>query len=566
MPDLELGEWAQTQYLDKYSWHHEDGTHEEWPDTAARVVKAVLSPLGWSPHDQEYQQLVRLITERKFIPGGRYLATAGRDLHQVNNCFLYRCEDSREGWADLVRKSILALSTGGGIGVVYSDVREEGALISSTRGVATGPLSPVQMVNECARHIMSGGYRRSAVWGGLHWWHPDVFKWIEIKDWSDEVKAAKERDYNNPAPLDSTNISVILDDEFFSAMRGDVVAAIGNREQVSVLAPDGSEWGDWARRVYWQATEHMLQHGEPGFSIDVGENRDENLRNACTEITSADDSDVCNLGSINLARIEDLEEMELAVKLGTLLLIGGTEYSDIPHEEVRATRSKNRRIGLGLMGVHEWQIQRGYKYEMVPELRDWLELYRAGSEQWGRFWARKHGLSEPVKFRAIAPNGTIGIVAQTTTSAEPMLFTAYKRRFKGPDKSMLYQYVLDPTALRMKEEYGVDPDDLETAFDLAHDPRRRVEFQADMQDYVDHGISSTINLPEVITDTERVHEFGDMLLEYLPRLRGITCYPNGARAGQPITPCTWFEAETQVGETFVEDNREEACASGVCGV
>jgi ribonucleoside-diphosphate reductase alpha chain len=195
-----------------------------------------------------------------------------------------------------------------------------------------------------------------------------------------------------------------------------------------------------------------------------------------------------------------------------------------------------------------------------------LELYRAGSEQWGRFWARKHGLSEPVKFRAIAPNGTIGIVAQTTTSAEPMLFTAYKRRFKGPDKSMLYQYVLDPTALRMKEEYGVDPDDLETAFDLAHDPRRRVEFQADMQDYVDHGISSTINLPEVITDTERVHEFGDMLLEYLPRLRGITCYPNGARAGQPITPCTWFEAETQVGETFVEDNREEACASGVCGV
>jgi hypothetical protein len=92
----------------------------------------------------------------------------------------------------------------------------------------------------------------------------------------------------------------------------------------------------------------------------------------CTEITSADDSDVCNLGSINLARVENLQEMEEIVRLATLFLLGGTVYSDVPHSEVRATRQKNRRLGLGLMGVHEWLIARGYDYSVVPELAEGL--------------------------------------------------------------------------------------------------------------------------------------------------------------------------------------------------
>lgn len=545
-----MSPWAVTQYLDKYSWKDANGDPTEvWPDTAYRVVKHVLGALGYTDRDPEFRKLVHLITERKFLPGGRYLANAGKQKHQVNNCFLYRCADSiadDDGWADLVSKCIKALSSGGGVGVVYSDVRANGALVRTNGNMATGPLSPACMVNEVARHVKAGA-RRSAIWGGLHWWHPDVFDWIKAKDWSDEVKAAKEKDFNTPAQLDMTNISVILDSEFFTAF---------NNAQ--------HEMHRWAQRVYWEAISHMLKHGEPGFSIDVGQNARENLRNACTEITSEDDSDVCNLGSINLARVESLEEMAEIVELATLFLLAGTVYSDVPHGEVSETRYKNRRLGLGLMGLHEWLLTRGYGYEVVPELREWLEVYATSTDHAAR-WATKHALSRPVKTRAIAPNGTIGILAETTTSAEPVFCVAYKRRYLDADNVWKYQYVIDPTAHRLREQYGIDPDTIEDAYTLALNPEKRIKFQADLQEYVDHGIASTINLPGPVTDPEEIREFGETLMEYLPRLRGVTCYPDGARGGQPLTASTYEYAIKHTGVVF-EESADNACASGVCGV
>jgi ribonucleoside-diphosphate reductase alpha chain len=540
--DETMSEWAYKQYLDKYSWKDDEGEPSEvWPDTAYRVVRHVLGALGYTDRDPEFQRLVEFVVARKFIPGGR------RPFHQTNNCFLYRCEDSREGWADVVRKSIMALSSGGGIGVVWSDIREDGAPIKKTGGVATGPLSPACMVNEVARHVMQGGHRRSAIWGGLHWNHPDIFTWIMAKDWSEEIRAAKAKNFNSPAPLDMTNISVILDTEFFFAFHNKV-----------------HPQHDWAQRVYWTATTHMLRHGEPGFSIDVGADVNENLRNACTEITSADDSDVCNLGSINLARVDSIEEFQEIVKLGTLFLLAGTVYSDVPHDEVYYTRAKNRRLGLGLMGVHEWLLGKGYDYTVVPELHEWLGIYATSTEV-AAGWADKHNLSRPIKTRAIAPNGTIGIMGETTTSAEPVFCVAYKRRFIDNDRQWRYQYVIDPTAHRLAQKYGIDPDEIETAYSLAYNVEKRIKFQAELQEYVDHGISSTINLPYPIEDPEEVREFGETLMKYLPRLRGLTCYPNGARSGQPLTAVTYHEAYGQTGVTFEEDP-DNACASGVCGV
>lgn len=545
-----MSEWADTQYKDKYSWKDEDGNPtEEWPDTAWRTDATVMDSLGYPAYSHEVMRLATFITERKWIPGGRYLANTGKERHQVNNCFLYRCADSiadDDGWADLVSKCIRALSSGGGVGVVYSDVRGYGSTVKTTGNMATGPLSPACMVNEVARHVMAGS-RRSAIWGGLHWNHQDIVSWITAKDWSDEIKAAKAKDYNSPAPLDMTNMSVILDDAFFEAYQD-----VDHKDH------------KLAHEVYWMATEHMLKHGEPGFSINVGENAGEDLRNACTEITSYDDSDVCNLGSINLARVESIEELEEITNLATLFLLAGTVYSDVPHEEVYETRTKNRRLGLGLMGVHEWLIARGHGYEIVPELHEWLQVWKDTSDMAANHYARLHHLSVPVKIRAIAPNGTIGIVAETTTSAEPVGWAAYKRRYLQ-DGIWMYQYVLDPTVERMRLEYGIDPDEIETAYTLALNPEKRIKFQADLQKYVDHGISSTINLPYPITDPHEVKMYGDTFMEYLPQLRGFTCYPNGARAGQPFEAATYYEASRQLGVTF-EENRDAACASGVCGV
>ena len=78
---------------------------------------------------------------------------------------------------------------------------------------------------------------------------------------------------------------------------------------------------------------------------------DETLRNACTEVTSADPDDVCNLGSINMSRIQNITEFADVVTLATKFLLCGTIRGKVPSEAVERSREKNRRLGLGLMGM-----------------------------------------------------------------------------------------------------------------------------------------------------------------------------------------------------------------------
>jgi ribonucleoside-diphosphate reductase alpha chain len=534
---VEMGSLAQAVYKQKYEQHGEG-----WEGTAKRVVDAVMRPYFPSLAD-ETEQLIR---ERKFLPGGRYLYAAGRPMNQVNNCLLLKVEDSREGWASLMRRVTEGLMTGAGIGVDYSALRHNGAEIKGTGGESTGPLALMQMVNEAGRHIRQGGSRRSALWAGLNWKHKDIFDFIHMKDWSDDIKAAKEKDFNSPAPMDGTNISVLLDDEFFQAYKNSF-----------------NPLHEHAHRVYDETVENMLFSGEPGFSVDVGENRGETLRNACTELTSADDNDICNLGSLNLARIKTLEEFNRAVELATAFLICGTLYSKVPFEEVAATRDKNRRLGLGLMGLAEWLAQRGYTYSPNSELKDWLEVY-SKSGYYADSYADGLGISRPVKTRAIAPAGTISIVAETTSGMEPIFAAAYRRRYLKGD-TWYAQYTIDASAERLAAQ-GIDPDSLDTASTLAADPTARVRMQAFLQRYVDHGISSTINLPSYAEQEFTPEQFGNMLISYLPYLRGITCYPNGSRGGQPLTAISYAEAKDKAGVEVVETGNEEACVGGVCGI
>jgi ribonucleoside-diphosphate reductase alpha chain len=547
-------EFAHGIYQQKYA---KDG--ESWPDTAARVTTHVMQSVDMED-TTEADRIRKLIEQRKFLPGGRYLYASGRDLHQVQNCALYRAEDTREGWSDLTQKVTMALMTGAGVGVDYSDVRCSGSVIHRTGGVASGPISLMKIVNEVGRNVMQGGARRSAIWAGLSWDHADVFNFILAKDWSDEVRALKESDFTFPADLDMTNISVILDKRFFDELSKTHPTASDDGSR----APDGRYWHDWAHDVYWLTINKMVTTAEPGFSVNY-DNPRESLRNACTEVTSEDDSDICNLGSLNLAKFESLDEFRDAVELGTLFLLAGTVYSHLPHEEVWLTRQKNRRLGLGIMGVHEWLLKRGKRYGPDDELGEWLTAY-AESTRYAHWWAGRMGLSRPVKTRAIAPNGTIGIIAETTTSAEPIFAAAYKRRVRNASAqgdTVEFEYVVDPTAARLVAD-GVDPLLIEDAYSLSYDVERRVAMQAWLQQYVDHGISSTVNLPHVISDYADQREFGEMLLKYLPGLRGITCYPDGSRGGQPLTAVPIEFALDKVGVRFEEN--EERCVGGVCGV
>lgn len=544
----EFSEFAQTILNQKYSQVKKDGTLEDWNNISYRVSKHVMKAVN-APKEL-VDEIRKLIAERKFIPGGRYLYSSGKQYHQVQNCLLLRAEDSREGWAELSQKATMALMTGAGIGIDYSDIRPEGKSIRKTGGTSTGPLALMQMINELGRGIMQGGSRRSAIWAGLNWKHADIQKFITIKNWPQEVKDLKEKYFDFPAKLDGTNISVLLDDEFFKAY---------NNEKHPLHSQ--------ANSVYWSTVRQMLTTAEPGFSVDIGDNKGETLRNACTEVTSKDDSDICNLGSINLSRISSTEEMERVVKLSSAFLLAGTVYSDVPYVQVDRIRSKNRRLGLGLMGIHEWLLMNGKKYGPDDELKKYMEIYEKSGE-FANEWADKWDLTRPVKTRAIAPTGSIGIISETSTGCEPIFCAAYKRRYKKGTSVTAYQYVVDPVAKRLVDK-GVDPNNIEDAYSLANDVERRISFQAWLQQFVDHAISSTINLPAWGTEFNNentVKNFGDILMKYLPKLRGITVYPDGSRSGQPLTPISYNTAMKHLGEV-VEESFDlcDLTKGGSCG-
>lgn len=531
-----MSSYAKTIMDEKYAHGLKDGK-ESWDNIAYRVTKNVMRAVGITMRDKLAQDICRAITDRRFIPGGRYLYAAGRPFHQTQNCLLMKCHDSREGWSELLHDASMALMTGAGIGINYSDVRGAGAKIRRTGGVATGPLALMQMLNECGRGIMQGASRRGAIWAGLNWKHADIHRFIRSKAWSKEVRELKEKDFGFPAPLDMTNISVLLDDEFFEAYHDD--------EHIH---------HSLAHAVYWAAVEQMLLAGEPGFTVDVGKNSGETLRNACGEIASRDNNDICNLGSINLARVETLEEFKELIDLGIAFLLAGTVYSDVPYPDVDRVRTKNRRLGLGLMGIHEWLLLRGKPYGPDEELGVWLASYTKSGRVANK-WANEWELSRPKKTRAIAPNGTTSIVAETTSGIEPIFCVAYKRRYlKG--QQYHYQYVVDPTAKRLIDS-GIAPNKIEDAYTLAQNVERRVAFQAWIQQYVDHCISSTINLPAYgseLNNSQTVRPFGAMLMRYLPQLRGITCYPDGCRGGQPLTPEAYDVAMEHSGQELVEES------------
>jgi ribonucleoside-diphosphate reductase alpha chain len=174
-----------------------------------------------------------------------------------------------------------------------------------------------------------------------------------------------------------------------------------------------------------------------------------------------------------------------------------------------------------------------------------------------------------VAYRAIAPTGSIGILAATTTGIEPLFAVAYKRRYLKDGTRWHYEYVVDATADHLIREYDINPRDIETARQLADDPERRIRFQADVQDYVDMSISSTINLPawgSASNNESRVAAFADTLAGYAPRLRGFTCYPDGSRGGQPLVEVEYEEAVKHKGVVFAEnDICEISGKGGVCG-
>lgn len=536
--DVFSNKFAQDIYMQKYSLEGQ----EKWQDTCKRVVDAVCAQLL---DTKSKEKMLKYMIERKFIPGGRYLYSAGRSFHQVNNCFLFRAEDSREGWADAANKATAALMTGGGIGFDYSKLREDGAKIGRTGGTSTGPIALMNMINELGRYIMQGGQRRSAIWASLQWDHKDVFKFIHLKNHSEALKESKLKDFNFPLPMELTNISVNYNTEFFIA-----------------IEDENNPKHEIAKKVWLDNCKQAFSTAEPGMAFNFRKDN-ESLRNACCEVVSEDDSDKCNLGTVWMNRCKDKKEFAEVVKYSTLFLLCGGIYSDVPTQKIKEVGVKNNRIGLGLGGIHEWLMQRAMPYEVTPELHKWLAIYEQESDSAAFIGAKQLNVSVPKGVRAIAPTGTIGIIAETTTGIEPLFCKAYLRRYFKEGK-WLSQYVVDGAVKRLLEQ-GVKLEDIQDSYDLSF--RQRVKFQADVQNYVDMAISSTCNMSSwgsEANNEETVEKNANILLKYAKRLRGFTVYPDGCRGGQPLTRASLDEALKNEGMVFEEN--EISCVNGVCGI
>jgi ribonucleoside-diphosphate reductase alpha chain len=538
---------GQNIFKEKYA----SNPYETWEDRAHTVVTYVCGDMDGQKNNlmakDDRDQLARYISEFKFMPGGRYLWYAGRDARFFNNCYLLRLEeDSREEWAGVTERAMSCLMTGGGIGVDVSLCRPSGRQLRRTGGVASGPIPLLFTLNEVGRNVMQGGSRRSALYGSLNWQHEDAFDLLHVKNWQDmylgtqkeyTVSDMKRMNFNYAAPLDMMNISLNYDDAWLNGGASD---------------------------IFMENCKQALMTGEPGFSFNFGTKQNETLRNACTEITSENDSDVCNLGSVNMANIESIEEFKDVVHLASKFLVCGLIRAHLPYKKVEMVRQQNSRLGLGLMGMHEWLLKRKYRYDFNDELKQWMKVYENESTKAANEHCDRLFLNRPKGYRAIAPTGTISILAGTTSGVEPIYAVAYRRRYLTDGTRWKYQFVVDGTSESLIQT-GIKPDDIESAVDLSADLERRVKFQFELQKHVDHAISSTINLPAWDQSQDRVDEFAKVVRKYAHGLRGLTLYPDGSRGGQPITSVPYEEAHSKRGVVF-EDNSEEQCLSGVCGV
>lgn len=544
---------------DIFKQKYAQGIEDTWPELCKRLISDVCGDRTYcgKPYEQplmskeDQSQLLQYMIDMKFVAGGRYLYYAGRKASFFNNCFVLKAEeDSREEWARLASAATSCLMSGGGIGIDYSILREKGRLLSKTGGVASGPIPLMHIINEIGRNVMQGGSRRSAIYGSLNWKHPDIGDFIQVKDWSEDVKAAKAIDFNAHGSLDMTNISINWDTEFANNY-------VPLKSGIAFDAPP---------QLWYDSVKRMCINGEPGHSYNFWENENDTGRNACTEFTSEDDSDVCNLGSVNLGNISSLDDLRSVVSLASKFLVCGTFRAELPYDKVKQVREKNRKIGLGLMGVHEWLLQRGQKYEVTEELKSWLSVWKEESERAANEHCDRFYVSRPKKYRAIAPAGTIGILASTTTGIEPLYSVAEKRRYLEGGTRWKYQYRIDSTAQRIIDEYGIQPDSIETSATLATRPEDRIKFQYEVQKYVDMAISSTLNLPAWGTKYNNeitAKELADTMLKYCHGLRGLTVYPDTSRAGQPLTVVPYEEAKKHHGIVFAE---ESVCSGGICGL
>lgn len=517
----------------------------------------------------------------------------------------FEVEDSREGWADAL-VDLLDTYHAGNVkhpDRVYdvTNVRASGSRLKTFGGTASGPqpfarmmlevgrvmnaawnpvnvfsgtdyVTPLQAMeidHAIAECVVSGGNRRSARMSMVEWDDPFIFDFIDCKA--------------DPSKHWTTNISVAIDDDF--------IAFLGH--------VPGDKRVNQARKVHEAAVNGMLKNGEPGYwnrsLSQVGEVNEVICTNPCGEIT-LEAWENCNLGHVNLQAFVDRNGNVDAHGLGkahalmTRFLIRAT-YGDVNDPGQAAVLARNRRIGVGHLGVQGFLAKQGIKWSEAPDgnFHETLSALQYAVRSTARSYAFDLRIPEPVKVTTVAPTGSIAKLPGVSEGIHPIYSRYFIRRvrfstvdpqqweqvqgferdgfkvevdqYDTSGNTVVVEFPTKDNLVAEIESMGIDPAVVESADEIHIEDM--LKFQAMYQRfYADNAVSFTVNVPE---GEYEVDEVAAILAAYLPDLKGTTLMPDGTRPQAPYERITEAEYEAY-SVTAVSDGIDEDCASGACPI
>lgn len=501
-------------------------------------------------------------------------------------------EDSREGWAAALSDLIDTHYRTGTVHYqrVYdvSRIRPAGAKLKTFGGQASGPLPFAEMLQKVCRvlsdrsgrkltgidamevdHaiaqcVVAGGVRRSARMAMMHWADPQVEEFIDCKAKSGEHW--------------TTNISVEVDDEFWRQAR------------------QGEAWH--ASKILKALSEGAVRNGEPGMwdssLSNVGEPNRVVCTNPCGEIT-LQPWEPCNLGHVNLAafvnengKVDSLDLIK-AHRLMTRFLIRAT-FSPVGDPKSREVLDRNRRIGVGHLGVASFLSMTGNRYSEAPTNKWFRKLLRelvSEVDKAAEQFSHELRIPVPVKKRTIAPTGTVAKLAGVSEGIHPIFSRYFIRRVRfnklsdaealqglldqgyeveddlfAPNTAVVSIPTKDTLVQDVVDRYGRDGEDLvEAANDLTL--TQLMAFQALYQMlWADNAVSFTANVDPEAYEPEDV---AGVLQRFAGLIKGSTIFPEASFPQAPYQRISKAEYEAALVKA-VADGVDEECANGACPI
>lgn len=546
-------------------------------EVAERIARGVAAVEKENVRPDVQESFAREIAGLRFIPGGRIWAGAGTDQQLTYfNCYVIPSpRDSRDGIVETLGQMIEIMSRGGGVGINISSLRPHRAAVRGVNGRSSGAVSWMDLYSRATGLVEQGGSRRGALMLQIEDWHPDLWRFIEVK--------------KTPGMVENANISVRVSDDFMAAVKADddwELVFPDTRDPDYDTLWDGNleTWKDRgksvvvyetvkARKLWEDIVKGAWEAAEPGIVFDQRHEKDSNSwyfnplisTNPCAE-QPLPAWGVCTLGHINLAAFYDATQNDVAwdalrvtVRMGTRFLDDIVDATPYFFEQNRTNQEQERRIGLGTMGLGELLIRLGIRYGSAESLAFIDRLYAFIAQEsylydvelakekgaFPKFDADKylesgfmqrmpetvrqavgtHGVRN-VTILTQAPTGTVGTMVGTSTGIEPFYALTYYRQSRlGFDE----QYV--PVAQEWKDAHPDQelPSYFVGAMDLT--PEEHVHVQAAIQRWTDSSISKTANAPSTYTieDTAKLYE-----LAYDLGCKGVTIYRDQSRQEQVL--------------------------------